>query len=409
MLSSLGTALFLSADEVHAQGAVWVVDDDPGPGVDFTSLNNASLSAQSGDVLLVKDGLYGGLSIQGKSLTVVAESGETPEISLGTTIGGLQPDQVVVLSGLALVAPNGPDRGLLLEGNEGRVILRDCTVVRSNTVGLLCPEIAMVRNSDAAVFLGCELQAYPEVLGVAFPCDVLDSIALCAENSSVFTYDCTITGGGGLGVLDGSPGVNLQGGLFFASNTVMVGADGKDGVRVSDTDCVDPGDGGDAIRANGAEVFLHSSVLSGGLGGRSADAGCGGPGSDGQDVNSSAGTVTSLSGGARGYQSSALLRSGEAGELTFQGNAGEAGLWLASLSTDPILSTGLSGLIVPALPFDVVFLLPSLPGSGTQTLPIQISLPLGVDSLLIYSQALFRDSINQARVLSSPSVLVVTS
>ncbi|MCP3860484.1 MAG: hypothetical protein GY704_12605, partial [Phycisphaeraceae bacterium] len=58
-IASCVASLLFAATPVVAQYRVWVVDDDPAGG-DFTNLQSAVDAAADGDVLLVRQGDYGG-------------------------------------------------------------------------------------------------------------------------------------------------------------------------------------------------------------------------------------------------------------------------------------------------------------------------------------------------------------
>ena len=67
LVAPLLLALVLPA---AAQGAVWIVDDDGGAGVDFVTIHDAVDAAADGDTILVKDGTYPMFSIFAKSLAI---------------------------------------------------------------------------------------------------------------------------------------------------------------------------------------------------------------------------------------------------------------------------------------------------------------------------------------------------
>ena len=72
-------ALLLASSQVDAQGKLWVVDDDGGPGVDFTAIQDAVDAAVDGDGILVRPGDYGRVTIDGKSLRVIDRLGSESE------------------------------------------------------------------------------------------------------------------------------------------------------------------------------------------------------------------------------------------------------------------------------------------------------------------------------------------
>src|SRR5262245_20758215 len=83
-----------------AQGKLWIVDDGGGAGVDFTALQPAIDAAAGGDTILVHAGTYAASVIDGKALVVAEQPGEYAKVA-GLRVQNLQPDQRVVLRGLA--------------------------------------------------------------------------------------------------------------------------------------------------------------------------------------------------------------------------------------------------------------------------------------------------------------------
>ena len=74
----IGTIL---ATSTHAQ-TTWVVDDTPGPGVDFTSIAAGVAAAANGDTLLVMPGSYGPFQVSGKALSIVGDGSATTFVQL---------------------------------------------------------------------------------------------------------------------------------------------------------------------------------------------------------------------------------------------------------------------------------------------------------------------------------------
>ncbi|HEX5011641.1 MAG TPA: hypothetical protein VFY71_14705, partial [Planctomycetota bacterium] len=94
----------LAATPAAAQGALWIVDDDGGPGVDATDIQAAIDAAADGDVILVRSGVYSSLVLDGRSLSVIGEDGEDVELAPGTvSVAHLAADQRVLLRGLDVV------------------------------------------------------------------------------------------------------------------------------------------------------------------------------------------------------------------------------------------------------------------------------------------------------------------
>ena len=111
LLGWIGLALPLSG-----QGNVLTVDRDGSSMPDFTQLQPAINAAAEGDVILVKEGVYSGAFIDGKSLTVQAEAGATV-VTTTITIRHLAASQSTRLRGMTLSGVGYP--GLLLYDNSG--------------------------------------------------------------------------------------------------------------------------------------------------------------------------------------------------------------------------------------------------------------------------------------------------
>ncbi|HYC77554.1 MAG TPA: hypothetical protein VEI02_07995 [Planctomycetota bacterium] len=69
-LRSVAAVAAFSIVHVQAQ-TIWTVDDDGGPGVQFTAIQPAIDAASSGDVIVVAAGTYAGIDITAKALTLV--------------------------------------------------------------------------------------------------------------------------------------------------------------------------------------------------------------------------------------------------------------------------------------------------------------------------------------------------
>jgi hypothetical protein len=83
-----------------ASADTWYVDDDGGPGVDFTSIGEAIVAAAPGDLILVQAGLYPSFFLD-KALTLLGQpgpSGPAVKVTGNTWVSGIQ------VGGVALIA-----------------------------------------------------------------------------------------------------------------------------------------------------------------------------------------------------------------------------------------------------------------------------------------------------------------
>jgi hypothetical protein len=95
-IAALTVVLVLLAPPARAD--VLVVDASGGG--DFSSLQAAIDAALDGDVLLVRSGAYGALTVDGKALDVFADSGALVRVSGSSTLRNLPAGGALVLSGI---------------------------------------------------------------------------------------------------------------------------------------------------------------------------------------------------------------------------------------------------------------------------------------------------------------------
>ncbi|MEM7310815.1 MAG: hypothetical protein AAF682_29360, partial [Planctomycetota bacterium] len=215
--------------------SLYVVDDDGGPGIDFTDLPPAVAGTASGDVLLVRAGTYSPFAIDGTSLSVTAEEGAVVRVAGPASIANTAaPDRVVL-------------HGLLFEGSAPQPAIR-------NNLGWIGIE-------------DCDFEA-----GTVSAADGAEALRI--ETSTVALSRCTIDGG----QLTADHGIDFGAGLRVANATVHLhssivrGAAGAEGVR-----------GGTGVELDGGVLLLGGCDVRGGAGGNGpAGAACadGAPGGD---------------------------------------------------------------------------------------------------------------------------------
>lgn len=310
--------------------AIHVVD--AAGGGDFTSLLVAVQAAGDGDLLLVRAGLYiGGFTIDGRSLTIAAETGATPRVVAagggGTpthvTVSNLAAHQSVVLQGLELEVRNG----LRVEDCAGPVLLQDCRV---EVLDFSTTHALRVRFSQSVTVVDTELDA-TAVNASAFS----DGSAVHEESSTVFLHGCDLAGGSGidgsvsLGIFDGTDGLSglsLWGGRVVAVGCTIRGGPGGLGA-FGGLGCAAAGDGGAALHAftappfgSGAppEVVLLGTTLVRGPGG-GAPPQCA-PGSPGPATAvDPTGSLLQPAVAARSFAADGLVQDGALLTLTYHG------------------------------------------------------------------------------------------
>ena len=111
----------LLAAPLVAQGQTWSVDNDPGPGVDFTSIAAAVAAAAPGDAIFVGPGTYPEPEmVVDKSLLIASTTHGSVTVNGAITFSQLGPGDYAVLRDL--------DGGLRIEVEDcdGAVWLDDC-------------------------------------------------------------------------------------------------------------------------------------------------------------------------------------------------------------------------------------------------------------------------------------------
>lgn len=169
----LSTALVFASSMLAQGGPTVVVDAANGPGTNYVDVQAAVLAAPDGSVLLVRPGSYAPVTIDGKGVTVLADSSFTIQGSL--RIRNTLPQQRVLVRGFVLggfgnnvelTNAAGPvtldaaaqplqshgwgQSGLVVSGSQ-QVAIRNCTVQ-----GAAYAPACVVSNSSV-VFESCVL------------------------------------------------------------------------------------------------------------------------------------------------------------------------------------------------------------------------------------------------------------
>ena len=227
-----------------------LVDDDGGPGVDFTDLPPAIQAAQDGDLIFVRAGAYSATTIAGKRLTLIAEAGARASLIEVHSVTTAKP---VVIVGL-----------------EGSYDVHDSTgTVLLDRVGSLSQMAVRaaddVRIQDSFVYGSGGYPYDPEVSAITIGSSQ-------GEPARVELVRSDVIGGDGYwsdGPWDagnGSDGARLLDGAVFAALSTFEGGDGGDHI------CCDSlpsaGNGGNGITLLGtssARVAGPGTQLTGGL------------------------------------------------------------------------------------------------------------------------------------------------
>ncbi len=276
----------------------------------FATIQAAVDAASDGETLLIAPGYYGGFTVNGKGLTVIAPLG-TVNISETITITGLSAAQAVRLSQLVVVIPgdamsNTPaERVIALRGvgNQGQIWLQDCLFTGAIGVG--------------------------SVTGVGEPGGAGAEFLQCAH---VLASNCAFTGGTGGGCVSsncyggsggvGGSGVRANGGqLSFQACTLTAAMGGTNGSS--------GGAGGHGLHAIGvAHTRATGTTFKGGKGGEAWDFLCIKGGAGGHGINATSGEVKLLA--------SPIIAGGAGnGQVCPDGSAGQPFFGAANLEVLP--------------------------------------------------------------------------
>ena len=290
-IAALGAVLLLA----HGARADVIVVDAAVDGPDLLPVIQA---AQDGDTILVRPGDYFGLKIAGKSLTVVGDFGGHVIVRDGVEVSVLDVDQTVVLERLEIhgryydpYLTETEQAGIWIHDNAGPVRIQACEIqggagftdtwcncweglpCNGGIGALVVSNAAGVAFEDSRIFGGSSLGAYQCSCEHGPSTDRNGNLGVCARDSVVAAYDCTVWGGGGgpSCVHGGHGGQGARatslGGLtgFMLSGTEIRG--GYGGGDPDGGTCANGGDGGDGLVVDpGTSVWRLDSVLAAGPG-----------------------------------------------------------------------------------------------------------------------------------------------
>ena len=326
-LCRIASTLVLAGSLAIAQAPVVVVDDDGGPGVDYTLLHQATAEAADGSVILVKPGDYAGaIVVDAKSLVITADEEGDVRIDYRIFVKHLTASQSAVLRGLRFdsLDLSGGTAGIDISANAGPVLVQSCVVAATHG-----SYPVNVFESASVTFVDCDLLG-----GYVDP--PFTNAALSAKHSNVTVYNSSLLGqkgksGGGLG----GHGAVLTGGTLFASGSTFQGGQGASGSLDPFSTCTFGGPGGHGLMFfENPEVFLLDSVTAGGAGGPALPP-CA-PGAPGVPIYGE-GTVTSYLGQARSLAPLSPIELGQTATLSFAGKPGDIAVSYTHLTLPTIL------------------------------------------------------------------------
>lgn len=261
VIRSLVVSITLLASTARA--TTWIVDDTPGPGVDFNSISAAMAVAATGDVFIVRAGAYGGFTLP-TSAVVLGENGaivtgdihvannallghaalvhlETQSIHVDPSAGGVLLEDLIVRPGVIAV------------GQVGLVQITGCNDVRLREV-----DVDGLTQSLAAVWVA---GSRAEIRGGRF-------VGGPGRSHDPVSFPSAPEDGGHGIVASGAADVHV-------SRAEVRGGAGGNLPAGATCSCLIAGHGGAGIRVNaGAKLLLtgsSSSLVKGGAAGIGID------------------------------------------------------------------------------------------------------------------------------------------
>ncbi|QDU65689.1 hypothetical protein [Engelhardtia mirabilis] len=397
--AATSSATAAPAAALRAAGNVLVVDDDGGAGVDHTDLQAAIDASGAADTILVKAGTYGAIAIDGKTVSVVADT--FPVLISGqSSIQNVGAGQRVVLRGLSF--SYGFGTSLTLGANFGPVWLDACSVYSEGTP-LFLPAVGMVVGScDALVLSDCSIASGDAPFGTVGA----GVEGLTLNGSTVHLYDTVVSGGTPFEGFPGGAGLLASGCELFASGCTFNGGPGGMGDDTGNpfAPCTDGAAGGVGLRLAGSasDVTLLDTAIAGGAGGAAGGSSCsaGNPGAATSIEVGSPPADLGLTWPARHYDIPSPIRSGQVGLLELTATPGELAWAIFSVDTAPIPFPAFKGSLALAGPLIFAYA-GQVPAGGTLAVPVNINLPPGVPYALAYEQGLFF-SLEDEFVLGTP-------
>lgn len=425
---ALGAAAFLAAASTSAHSGVLVVDPAGGPGVDHTTIQAAVDAALSGDTILVRAGVYGGLGIHDKGVSVIADRGADVRLTNEIAVRHLSAGEQVHLIGLDVQSVSATNRGLVASDNAGVIWVEGCKLAGAPGnyddfgPGAFPGPGVLALDSDDLILIRCIVRGGD---GKDGPLDMDDpggctpgAHALLVDNSSVTVFEGQLRGGKGGSEYDwyfsgcgGGDGVRLEAGSphsCFLEGVSLRGGRGGDGGWDWFGACGSGGPGGDCILSPaGEELYYKDCTLVPGLGGNAWNT-CS-DGSPGDALAPATSTAVSLPGPARSLSIPSPASSGGAETLLAQGEPGDLCWAQVAPPLAPEYLPVISSMSLIGLPRRLLFM-GVLDGTGdlVRQLPMP-TLGMPTDSYEVHLQGYFRDVSGGSHLGSGSHLLILGS
>jgi hypothetical protein len=397
-LVAFGCVSALANPTVSSQ-SVWVVDDVPGPGVNFVTIQDAVDAAADRDIVLVRGGAYPGFSIVGKGLVVTADAGALVFLSLSTqvVVKGTAPGQSTILRGL------GGFANLLAQDVNGPLWIEDCDFAPQNFFAetaiqlVSCASVSIARTTAKGSTAISQFASF-------------GGHGLHAITSQVAAYDSKFIGAVGssivpAGAYAGGSGASVAGGSLYAARCVFQGGAGGNSLGTGGASGAE-GAGGHGIDSSSTtSVTTVNGQYSGGAGGAGSNGGpAGAPGAP----LALQGTFTPHTAPKFLYFADSPVREQQA--LVFHFDIDIATDFYLFVAADPGLVLPVGGVFGPLLldPAALGFVFLGRIPSGPSLLSIPThNLPPTVAGFVLATQAIFLDPSLTFLEIGSPSHLTI--
>lgn len=416
------------AGVASAHAGVLVVDAANGPGTDFKSLASAITAAQNGDLLLVRSGTYDGeFRILDKAVSIVADAGAnvvvTNSLLVPTAVATLEitgtlPGTVVLrdLTLTSVLPSSSPFSQIPLRinptGATAHVFIEGCLTPSGGGGGVWLDGNAPItlsrcagKGTDGAFLaLGGEHQAQAGISLFSGQVAMFASSFRGGEGR-----DAVVSSAGTFAGAAGAPGLRIFTGLTpqsVFSDSSIEGGMGGNALRAGAT-CLAPGNGGAGIDSVFGTAHVVQTVGVGGPPGTPVPS-CGQTGQAGNAI-----AVTFLGQPPiplAGQPGRAIAppprREGQSTTVTVDGPANHAAFLVVGFTPTRVFAPQFAGVLA-ATP-DLILALGNLPPSGTMALTtVAPTLPVGVESALVYLQPITQHPSTGQATLGAPSALVL--
>ncbi|MBI1380840.1 MAG: hypothetical protein GC161_07115 [Planctomycetaceae bacterium] len=400
--------LFALLSAIPARADVLVVDKALGPGADFATIQAAVDAAVDGDIVIVRPATYDGFAVNGKGLSILAES---------KTRFAIEPSGRVVVSNL------GAGQSFVLRGAEddpdietsggwgsewefqncaGTIWVEDCNLLHpsapsnpSNPGDKVQAEGVTRLFVVRSTLVGARGQS-SSIIGQS------GGAGIAAKNcGEILVFDSELVGGQGgfgsgldfsLGGIGGSALAAVGCERVYVAGTRLVSGDGGDTISEG---CDSGGNGGvvldlsAGVLAPTTPTTLRDCKTEFGVGGINLDELC--PLNQGATGTLLEGDLVALvfePGAARSVSAPTLVREGDVLRFVLGGSQGDLGFLLLGigLSSSPLPGVGGLLLVDPVVPFVFAGTLATDSAVLAVTVP---SLPPGVDIRQFPVQGLF--------------------